>query len=557
MNHDSHMTITFPDGSRCRVPKGLSLLEIMAESGHKFPQPVVAAKINNRLTNLRHKLRVDSRVEFIDCTHPEGFRVYQSSLCYLLGMAVFRVFPGVRMHVEHSLSKGLYCALEKDTPLTEDELRRIQLEMEAIVCADMNIHKEKTYLDEARQFFVKTGQDDKIRLFRYSNPHTVNMYHCDGYQNYSDCPLVSTTGLLNLFQLVFHPPGFVMLMPEPYSAAAAENGPEVPDFVPQPKLFYVFQEYQDWLEILELEDIGAFNELVVQDKFHEIIRISEALQEKKIARIADAVSQRRIVLIGGPSSSGKTTFSMRLADQLRANGLNPVPIALDDYFLDRDKTPRDINGEYDFESLRALDVPLLTEHFAAMVEGRSVELPRYDFISGKRILRHRRVEITPHTIILFEGIHAINPELLKNLAAELISRVYVSPLTTLNLDNHNRIPTTDVRLLRRMVRDYLFRGYDALETLQRWQAVRRGETAYIFPYQNDADHFFNSALVYELAILKRFAEPILLRISTEHPEYSEARRLLNFLSYFQDIPPEHVPSNSILREFIGKSVFRY
>jgi uridine kinase len=558
-NHSPFMEISLSDGRRIQTRKGMSLLEILEESGWQSTLPVVAAKINNRLTNLRHKLRVDSRVEFVDVAHPEGFRVYQSSLAYLLGMAIRRLFPEADLKVEHSLSKGLYCELVKDSPVTGAEIRRLEQEMQDLAQQDLPIDKEKTYLDEARIFFEKTGQTDKVRLFRYSNPHTVDMYRCTEYQSYSDCPLVPSTGVLSLFHLVYHPPGFIMLLPEPYAMDVDRDNPQhaVPEFVSQPKLFRIFQEFSQWLRILNLEDVGALNDRVVDDTYYEVIRISEALHEKKIAQLADEVMHSRIVLIAGPSSSGKTTFAKRLADQLRVDGLLPEVVSLDDYFLDRDKTPKDATGKYDFESLAALNTELLRQHFEQLFEGEAIDVPKYNFLTGRSMNAHRRVTPCDHTILLFEGIHAINPALVRNLPLDRISRVYVSPLTALSMDNQDRIPTTDARLLRRIVRDYLFRGYDALATLKRWQSVRRGETDYIFPYQSDADLFFNSALVYELAVLKRYAEPLLLRISTEHPEYSEARRLLKFLSYFQDIPPQHVPSTSILREFIGESGFRY
>ncbi|HNR39527.1 MAG TPA: nucleoside kinase [Acidobacteriota bacterium] len=556
MNQSLSMEITFPDGKRLSIRKGSTLLDILRRSRLQSAMPVVAAKINNRLTNLRHKLRVDSRVEFIDCVHPEGFRVYQSSLVYLLGMVVERLFPRAEMKVEHSLSKGLYCELIKDTPLTKDELRRIEAEMRDLIAQDLRLDKEKTYLDEARQFFRTTGQEDKIRLFRHSNPHTIDIYFCNGYQNYSDCPLVPSTGLLNLFSLVYYSPGFILIMPEPYAVEVGEAA-TVPEFISQPNLFRVFQEYGQWLDILGLGEVGELNERVVAGAAPEIIRISEALHEKKIAQLADQSVGSRIVLIAGPSSSGKTTFAKRLADQLRVDGLQPEVISLDDYFLDREQTPKDSHGQYDFESIRALNIDLLHEHFERLLEGQPVSMPRYNFHTGCSEPDHRTITPSATTILLYEGIHAINPELMRDLPMHQIKRIYVSPLTALSMDHHNRIPTTDVRMLRRIVRDYLFRGYDALVTLQRWRSVRRGETAYIFPYQKDADLFFNSSLVYELAVLKRCAEPLLLRISTEHSEYSEARRLLKFLSYFQDIPPDSVPDNSILREFIGASAFRY
>lgn len=552
------MEITLPCGHRFKVNKGLSLLEILAESGMPRPLPVVAAKINNRLTNLRHKLRVDSRVEFLDCTHPEGFRVYQSSLVYLLGMTVKRLFPETVLKVEHSLSKGLYCTLIRQNPLDLDELSRIEAEMRQIIRRDLPLEKEKTYLEEARLYFEKTGQEDKIRLFRYSNPHTIDIYFCDDYWNYSDCPLVPNTGILGLFNVIFHPPGFILIMPEPYGAEkSGETEPVVPEFISQPKLFHVFQEYDHWLDILGLQDVGALNKRVVDNDYEEIIRISEALHEKKIAQIADEVGRRNVVLISGPSSSGKTTFAKRLSDQLKVNGQQPEVISLDDYFLDRDQTPRDESGRFDFENLHALDLPLLHEHFRLLIDHQPIDVPKYNFHTGLRTLNHHRVTPNTNTILLFEGIHAINPVLVQNLPREQICPVYVSPLTALSMDYQNRIPTTDVRLLRRIVRDHLFRGYEALDTMRRWQSVRRGETTYIFPYQKDAELFFNSALVYELAILKRYAEPLLYRISTEHAEYSEARRLLKFLSYFQDISSDRVPSTSILREFIGQSGFIY
>lgn len=560
MNLSPLMEITLSNGTRLKLKKGLSLLQILDRADLNPPLPVVAAKINNRLTNLRHKIKIDSDVEFLDCTHPEGYRVYQNSLSFLLGMAISSLWPEANLKVEHSLSKGLYCELLRGPATEEVDIRELEREMREIVGEDIPIEKEKTYLNEAMAFFQETGQEDKIRLFRYSNPHTVDLYYCKEYQSYSDCPLVPSTGVLNLFNLFPYGTGFIITMPEPYSFGS-EQKPDtstlLPEFVEQPKLFRVFQEYAQWLRILGLPDVGALNERVVSNEYEEVIRISEALHEKMIARIADGASQKKIILIAGPSSSGKTTFSKRLSDQLRVNGLAPLAISLDDYFLDRDQTPRDESGEYDFESLRALDVPLLQEHFHDLVDGKEVGVPRYDFHTGTRKLDHHRIRPRENTILLFEGIHAINPELVQGLPLDRISRVYVSPLTTLSVDSQNRVPTTDVRLLRRIVRDHLFRGYDALDTLRRWQSVRRGETTYIFPYQKDADFFFNSALVYELAVLKRYAEPLLYRISTEYPEYSEARRLLKFLSYCQDISPDQVPPTSILREFIGKSGFIY
>lgn len=558
MNQSPLMEITLPDGKRIKAPRGSSLLEILQILDTPPSEPVVAAKINNRLTNLRHKLKVDSRVEFIGCTHPEGYRVYQSSLSYLLGMAVHRVLPAATLKVEHSLSKGLYCTLEKNEPLQLEEVALVEHEMFRLAGRNLPLEKEKIYLEEARLFFKQTNQAEKIRLFRFSNPHTIDMYCCDDYWDYSDCPLVPNTGLLEYFHLIFHPPGLVMIMPEPYAKSSAPGAvPDIPDFIPQPKLFNVYQEFDTLLGILEMEAVGALNERVVDGRMQDVIRIFEVQHEKKIAQIADAVCQRKVVLIGGPSSSGKTTFSKRLSDQLTVLGLAPVAISLDDYFLDREHTPRDEHGRFDFESIRALDLDLLQEHFQRLFDGAVIGIPRYDFLTGTRKLNHRMISPRKNTILIFEGIHAITPELTRNLDQNQVRRVYVSPLTTLCMDNQNRIPTTDVRLLRRIVRDYLFRGYDALDTLRSWQSVRRGETHYIFPYQKDADLFFNSALVYELAVLKRYAEPLLYRISTEHPEYSEARRLLKFLSYFQDIPPEQVPSTSILREFIGKSGFSY
>ena len=561
MNQLPLMEITLKDGQRVKVKKGLNLLQILDRLDLWSPFPMVAAKINNRLTNLRHKISVDSKVEFIDCAHPEGYRVYQSSLSYLAGMAVARAFPNAGLKIEHSLSKGLYCEVIKETPLTEEELAQVERDMREIVAQDFPIDKVKTYLDEALLFFQETGQHDKIRLFRHTNPHTIDIYYCEEYQNSSDCPLVPSTGSLGLFKLIYYHQGFIVLMPEPYSdweaptAVSVESA--VPEFSEQPKLFDMFREYAHWLKILNLEDVGALNDCVVSGQHEEIIRLSEALQEKKIAQIADGVSNSRIVLVAGPSSSGKTTFSKRLADQLRVNGLEPVVISLDDYFLDREKTPRDAAGNYDFESVRALDVELLKSHFRSLVDGQPVKVPRYSFHTGTRTLDFREIRPTHDTVFIFEGIHAINPELTRGLPGDRISRVYVAPLTTLSMDNQNRIPTTDMRLLRRIVRDNHFRGYSALDTLRRWQSVRYGETKYIYPYQKDADFFFNSAMVYELAVLKRFAEPLLYRISTMDPEYSEARRLLKFLSYFQDISPDNVPSTSLLREFIGKSGFVY
>ncbi len=537
---------------KIKIKRDTSLLEILEISKFKKEIPIVAGKINNRLTNLRHKLRQNSKVEFISLVHPEGFRVYQNSISFLLRMAVSEIFPNYRLKIEHSISKGLYCEII-DKKLNEEDIKKIKKKMNEYVEYDLPIEKIKTYLDEVRDFFKRTNQEDKIRLFKYSNPHTIDIYYCGNYKNYSDCPLVPSTGVLKSFDIHHFENGFIVVTPEPYSDAS------VPEFIPQKNLFSVFHEYESWLRALQLEDIGALNELIVNGKEDEVIWTSESLHEKKFSQIADGIKERdaSIVLIAGPSSSGKTTSSKRLSIHLRVNNISSFPISLDDYFLDREKTPRDENGDYDFESLYALDLDLLREHFEKIIKMKPIKLPKYNFHTGKREWREGTFKREKNQVVIFEGIHAINPELIRDIPSGKIVKIYISPLTTLSMDDHNRIPTTDVRLLRRIVRDYLFRGYSALDTLKRWDSVRKGEQKYIFPYQNDADFFFNSALVYELAVLKRYAEPLLYRISSEYPEYSEARRLLKFLSYFQDINPDQVPSTSILREFIGKSGFRY
>ncbi len=541
------------DNRKIKVKRDTSLLEILDMTKLKKEIPIVAGKINNRLTNLRHKLRQNSRVEFISLVHPEGYRVYQNSISFLLRMAVNELFPDLRLKIEHSISKGLYCEFVENKEISEENIKKIKDKMLEYVEYDLPIEKIKTYLGEVRDFFKRTKQEDKLRLFKYTNPHTIDIYYCGNYKNYSDCPLAPSTSILKFFDIHPYNGGFIIIIPEPYSDAS------VPEFIPQSNLFSVFHEYESWLRALRLEDIGALNELIVKGKEDEVIWTSESLHEKKFAQIADGIKEKdaSIVLIAGPSSSGKTTSSKRLAIHLRVNNINSFPISLDDYFLDRDKTPRDENGDYDFESLYALDLELLKDHFEKIIKMKPIKLPKYNFHTGKREWREETFKREKNEVVIFEGIHAINPELIKDIPAEKIAKVYVSPLTTLSMDDHNRIPTTDVRLLRRIVRDYLFRGYSALDTLKRWDSVRKGEQKYIFPYQNDADFFFNSALVYELAVLKRYAEPLLYRISSEHSEYSEARRLLKFLSYFQDINPDQVPSTSILREFIGKSGFRY
>ena len=545
--------VRFPDKLDILVEKGTPLIELAPQFARNFDSPIVAAQANHTLVDLQTLLEEDSRIEFIELASGHGIRTYERSLAFLAIVAARRVFPEGKVVVEHSLGKAVYCELLLPRPVDAVDIERLEHEMQRLVQKDVPIIRCTVPISEAIRLLSQDGHEDKVNLLGQLDREMVRLYSCEGVNDYLYGPMVPRTSYIKHFNLQYYAPGFLLRFP------LKENPDIIPDFVDLPKLAGIFHEAEQWGGILGCSGLAQLNEAIISGGFNDIVRITEALHEKKVAQIADNVAGHRekvrVILIAGPSSSGKTTFAQRLSVQLRVNGIRPLSISLDDYFLNRAETPRDAEGNYDFEALEAIDLPLFNAHLLQLLAGESVEPPVYNFKTGLRELSGRRIRLDNDQVLLVEGIHGLNEKLTEAVPVDCKKKIYVSALTQLSIDEHNRIPTTDTRLIRRIVRDSQFRGHDALETLQRWPAVRRGEERNIFPFQEQADMMFNSALIYELSILRRYADPLLAGVPQERPEYLEARRLRSFLSHFRPAPEEQVPPNSILREFIGQSCF--
>ncbi|NLP36827.1 MAG: nucleoside kinase [Firmicutes bacterium] len=545
--------IILPDQTVINTEAGRSLLEISKEVQEHYPTPIVAAMINNKLKDLMHTTQERSVVEFLDLGTKEGARIYQRSLTFLLIYATKQLFPESQVAVEHSLGKGLYCEIKKKPALTAADVEAIEEKMRETVAADLPIEKKRIPLKEALEIFAAENFDDKIRLLKRWQEDEVTVFSLGNLTDTLHGYMTISTGILQRFALHYHPPGLVLRFP------TEEDPFTIPPYVEQTKLFEIFRESEKWTEILGIDTVGVLNDLIEEGQGPDIIRISEALHEKKIAQIADIISSRkdeiRIILIAGPSSSGKTTFAQRLRIQLLVNGIRPYPISLDDYFVDRDKTPVDESNNPDFEHIEAIDLPLFNEHLMRLINGETVEIPTFNFTTGQREYRGNSLTLKPGQPLIIEGIHALNERLTEAIPRNQKYKIYISALTALNVDRHTRIHTTDTRLLRRIIRDNQFRSHSALETIRRWPSVRRGEERNIFRLQEEADIMFNSYLAYELAVLKDYAVPLLEKIPQSEPEYIAAKRLLLFLSSFVSLNASDVPSNSILREFIGDSCF--
>lgn len=544
-----------PDGRIYEAPPGTPVGDILcaAEMDGTSPTGAVAAVVDGRLRELHTALDRDADVVPVTLSDPDGTRIYRRSLTFLLVTAAAELFPDAHIFVEHSApTLGAYfCSVRGRRAFTPEELRRIEQRMQEIAAADEPIRKERVSLAEAVAEFESRGEHDKVRLLAHRQQDWLMLYELRGRREYFQGYMLPSTGRLRQFALHVHEAGFILQYP--HSASPTMLTP----FEPYPRLFATFIEAGAWLDRLGIRSTGALNDAIVDGRLPEVSLVAEALHEARIAHIAaDIVSrgdQVRVVLVAGPSSSGKTTFAKRLAVQLLAAGRRPFALALDDYFLDRAQTPRDESGEFDFEALEALDVPLFNKHLLSLMAGEPTALPRYSFLAGVRqpgptvTLEHRE-------ILIVEGIHGLNPALVPALPPESIYRVYVSAVTQLNLDRHNRVSISDTRLIRRIVRDAATRGYTAAETLRRWESVQRGERLHIFPFAENSDAIFNSSLAYELSVLRPAAEPLLLQVRHDTPEYREANRLLSFLQWFQPVGSEVVPDNSILREFIGRSI---
>ncbi len=552
------------NGQTVSVPMGATLEEIYTLTGLEMKRTPVLAHVNNKVEGMHCRVYNPREVDFLDLTSTSGLRAYTRSLFFVLCKAVHDLYDGAKVSIDIPVSNGYYVDLSLDHPVTLDDAGRIRRRMQEIIDAALPIHRHETTTDEAIRIFGEHQAISKVKLLKSIGRLYTTYYEIDGYKDYYYGALLTNTSQLYLFGLEKYFDGLLLRLP------SADHPDELGEMTHQDKMFGIFKEHHRWQDILGLRTIGDLNEVVDKGYTSQLIQISEALQEKKIAQIADEIAGRRrgssgisprlatkVVLIAGPSSSGKTTTCKRLSVQLAVNGIKPVPISLDDYFLDRDKTPRDEKGDYDFEHLHALNLPLLNEQMNALFRGEEVELPRYNFQTGKSEMSGRRLRLHDDEVLIVEGIHALNPELMAQVPQEQVFRIYASALTTLLLDHHNYIPTTDNRLLRRIVRDFKYRGVSAVETIRRWPSVRAGENRWIFPYQENADAMFNTAMLFELAVIKRQAEPLLEQVPENVPEYAEAYRLLKFLRYIRPIPETQIPPTSLLREFLGGSSFKY
>ena len=539
-------------------PIGSSLLDIYYGFNLNFPYQVVSAKVNNRSEGLNFRVYNNKDIEFLDVRDQSGMRTYVRSLCFVLFQAVTELFPEGKLFVEHPVSKGYFCNLRIGRPIELEDVKRIKQRMQEIIAENIPYHRIECHTAEAVRIFSERGMNDKVRLLETSGSLYTYYYTLGDTVDYYYGNLLPSTGYLKLFDIVKYYDGLLLRIP------SRENPEVLEDVVKQEKMLDVFKEYLNWSYIMGLNNAGDFNLACEEGHATDLINVAEALQEKKIAQIADTIFHRgengnrvKLVLIAGPSSSGKTTFSKRLSIQLMTNGLKPFPISLDNYFVDREDTPLDENGNYDYESLYALDLELFNQQLQALLRGEEVELPRFNFALGKKEFKGDKLKIEDNTILILEGIHALNPELTPHIPAERKFKIYVSALTTISLDDHNWIPTTDNRLLRRIIRDFNYRGYSARETISRWPSVRAGEDKWIFPYQENADVMFNSALLFEFAVLRLHAEPILMGVPRNCPEYCEAYRLLKFIKYFVPVQDKEIPPTSLLREFLGGSSFKY
>ncbi|MFA5836676.1 MAG: nucleoside kinase [Bellilinea sp.] len=543
--------IILPDGRVFSGPRNTPVGDFLRLLPDWSEPQVVGAIINGELRELTYKITMDAKVKPIDMSSADGARIYRRSITFLLEAAFEELFPQASMAIDHSVSSGgYYCTVTGFNPLTQESLDQLANKMLSMVEADQSFERRIVPISEAIEVFTQKGYADKVQLLKYRQKDTLVLYSLGDHQDYLHGYMVPSTGYLTRFGLKLLGDGFVIIYPRRHMPG---NLLPMPDY---PKLLRTFRQYGNWLSRLGIENVGALNDAISGGRIREIILVSEALHEQKIADIARQVADRsnttRIVLIAGPSSSGKTTFSKRLSVQLLAQGCSPFPLELDNYFVDRGRTPRDEDGQLDYETLLALDIERLERDLLALIAGEEVQLPRYDFKTGKSS-PGEVVKLGKDQLILLEGIHGLNPGLLPNVPQKTTFRLYVSCLTQLNLDRHNRISTTDTRLLRRIVRDQRERGYSALDTIGRWESVRRGEKRHIFPFQENADEVFNSALVYELSALRERVEPLLRQVPFGTNEFIEAKRLLAFLEWFMPIDAHLIPDNSILREFLGDS----
>lgn len=529
---------------------GIELKEIADEVEENYDGYIALSSINNKLYELTTTIKEDCTIKFLDTNNADGYRVYSRTLTLVFIMACKELYHNCKVSIEHSLSNGLYCEVHTDRKLSEKDTDDIRLKMQEIIDSDYKIEKIILSKKEAIEFFNRHNLKSKAELLKYKEHDDVKIYKCNNYINHFYGHMLPSTGYIKTFDLKQYENGVILLGP------SESDKTKVKEYVPQPKLANIYKEAEEWAKVIDVDKVITLNKIIENNQYGEVIRTVEALHEKKLSQIADMIKEKkkRVVLIAAPSSSGKTSFANRLCIHLKVNGLNPVSISLDDYFLNREDTPLDEFGKYDFESIYAIDLEKFNSDLKSLLDGKEVNLPKFNFKTGKREENYKKLKIKDNQPIILEGIHGLNPILTSSIHDEDKFKIYISALTQINLDDYNRIPTTDLRLIRRMVRDYNFRGYSAKHTIINWDSVRRGEKKNIFPYQEEADIIFNSACVYELAVLKKYAKPLLEEIKSDDEAYIEANRLLKFLQYFIELEDtSDIPSTSILREFIGGS----
>lgn len=547
------------------VPRGISLIELKDLIDFRLPYPIIAAHVNYKVENLDFRLYKPKDIEFLDASSPSGMRVYVRTLNMVLASAVNELYPEMDLRVEHPISKGYYCTLqwhmdkntEPDNTIeppsaTPEMIEKIKERMLQIIQEDRPIFEEEKQTKTVIKMFAERYNNETSIFETLGNPY-CRYFRMGDFIDYYSNVLLPSSGYITLFDIIPFKDGLLVLIPN------RQNPTVLEDKIQQEKMFSIFQEYNRWNKLLHINNVSDFNIACKDKKSFEMIKLAEALHEKKIAQIADAIADKRpkIVFISGPSSSGKTTFSKRLQIQLLVDGIKPEVLSMDDYFVNRVDTPKDANGEYDFETVNAVDLPFFRQQMHDLLDGKEVDLPTYDFTIGERVFKGRKLKLQKDSVLVIEGLHALNPCILPDVDKSLTFKIFVSALTTINIDNHNWIPTTDIRLLRRIVRDYKYRGFSAQETIARCPSVIRGEQKWVYPFQEEADVMFNSALIFEFAVLKRHAEPILSEVPKFCEEYTEAHRLLKFLQYFVPVPEREIPPTSFLREFVGGSSFHY
>lgn len=536
---------------KTNIEKGLTVSEAFKDEIENSKYEIVGCLYNNEYMNLETEIQEGARIKLIDISSKEGMKIYRRTLVYIMGKAFESLYPKEKITVEYQLGNAMFCRCD-NLIITDDFIEKMREKIQEIIDKNLKIRKVEMTRQEAQKLYEETNTSKGRLQFDFEENKIIYMYYCEKYYNYCFGVLANKTGVIKKFDIVKYGDGFLVRYP------VSKNPTEIPKFVETKKLSWALDEFEKIHTVLNVNTVYKLNKAIEEDKIKQIILLAEALHEKKIANIADEVSKRKnvkMILIAGPSSSGKTTFAQRLGIQLRLNGLKPVTISVDNYFVERQETPRDENGEYDFECIEAIDLKLFNEHLVKLLNGEEIEVPEFDFHEGTKRYNGKKLKLADDEILVIEGIHCLNDKLTSQISKEQKYKIYISALTVLNMDRYNRISTTDTRLVRRIVRDYQFRGYSAVHTLDTWYKVNRGEEKNIFPFQEEADTIFNTSLIYELGALKKIAMPLLKEIDNTYKEYAEAQRLINILKYFKDIPSEYVPNNSLIKEFLGGGTF--